>query len=497
MIGSNLKPFCILIFLIIFPSIVLSDTIGIYVDESSRLNFGIVDSAGFMPYDIHHQNFEFNPEYTYWIKIEFSQTAHKQTKFVRIENPNIGNIVFFHQPDDPVVTGSYLPMSTRPLNFPGFYFMVNLDDNNSKIAYIKINNLHAKILNIEIFDSFNSLTGHFFNRILLFSFLLILLIISLAGIFLSISLTRDYSYFLILSTICMDIAVYALLFGWLQILFWPEIPILNTVLLVVVRSVALFFIVVLVPFNLLKNNFEYFHIHRYTIILPSSIVLYILLIFELLTGEYRITFILPLLFIALSIVLYNRIHWHKLLALFIYAIAIFTYFSPSFFSAYISAYVFSIIDVSLFIYVFISIVLIIGIITTYQQSLNNQKRLAGRTRTLRNLATEKANLLSQSEIKSLQYLVQHADLIIYIAIINRSLWVYYSRNKREKISFISFNKIAEHYPAEDFLRIHRSYFVNKSKIRKVKEGDIFLEEDVVLKIGVSYLDQLQSSYVQS
>ena len=80
------------------------------------------------------------------------------------------------------------------------------------------------------------------------------------------------------------------------------------------------------------------------------------------------------------------------------------------------------------------------------------------------------------------------DSISYIEAMSEYLRIYCDDRDKPVIVLLSMKKIEEHLPASKFMRIHRSFIINLSKIREVKKNHVVLDGDSSMPIGDNYKD---------
>ena len=78
--------------------------------------------------------------------------------------------------------------------------------------------------------------------------------------------------------------------------------------------------------------------------------------------------------------------------------------------------------------------------------------------------------------------------IIYVEGMSEYLKIYLE-GQRPVVTLLSMKKLEEHLP-NNFLRIHRSYIVNMSKVQEVTKNRIVMDADTYLPIGDIYKDAL-------
>ncbi len=59
-----------------------------------------------------------------------------------------------------------------------------------------------------------------------------------------------------------------------------------------------------------------------------------------------------------------------------------------------------------------------------------------------------------------------------------------------KVVLSSFQKLLEKLPSDIFVRVHRSYVVNLSKVREISGGTLKMEDGRVIPIGDCYRSAL-------
>lgn len=81
--------------------------------------------------------------------------------------------------------------------------------------------------------------------------------------------------------------------------------------------------------------------------------------------------------------------------------------------------------------------------------------------------------------------------ILYIEGLKDYVKIYVENEPRPVISLMSLKSVEEHLPSDRFLRVHRSYIVQKSKIRLVDRGRIVFGKEYI-PVSDSYKQTLQS-----
>ncbi len=80
--------------------------------------------------------------------------------------------------------------------------------------------------------------------------------------------------------------------------------------------------------------------------------------------------------------------------------------------------------------------------------------------------------------------------IRYVEAMSEYLKVYLEGETKPIITLLSMKKMEEHLP-ETFMRIHRSYIVNLTKIQEVNKNRIIMDSDTYLPIGDMYKETFQ------
>ena len=81
--------------------------------------------------------------------------------------------------------------------------------------------------------------------------------------------------------------------------------------------------------------------------------------------------------------------------------------------------------------------------------------------------------------------------IRYIEGMSEYLKIYIEGESKPIITLLSMKKITEHLP-DTFMRIHRSYIVNLTKIQEVNKNRIIMDADTYLPIGDIYKETFQN-----
>ncbi|RMF08188.1 MAG: DNA-binding response regulator [Candidatus Neomarinimicrobiota bacterium] len=59
------------------------------------------------------------------------------------------------------------------------------------------------------------------------------------------------------------------------------------------------------------------------------------------------------------------------------------------------------------------------------------------------------------------------------------------------LSLLDLKAVAAYLPADRFLRVHRSYIVNLSRIRSIERNRIYIDEDVIIPVGERYREDFR------
>ena len=78
--------------------------------------------------------------------------------------------------------------------------------------------------------------------------------------------------------------------------------------------------------------------------------------------------------------------------------------------------------------------------------------------------------------------------IRYVEAMSEYLRIICDDRDKPVIVLLSMKKIEENLPSSRFMRIHRSYIINLSKINEVKKNHVIVEGDISLPIGDNYKD---------
>ena len=81
--------------------------------------------------------------------------------------------------------------------------------------------------------------------------------------------------------------------------------------------------------------------------------------------------------------------------------------------------------------------------------------------------------------------------IRYVEAMSEYLKVYLDSDKKPIVTLLSMKKMEERLPS-NFMRIHRSYIVNLTKIQEVNKNRVIIDADTYLPIGDMYKDTFQA-----
>lgn len=84
------------------------------------------------------------------------------------------------------------------------------------------------------------------------------------------------------------------------------------------------------------------------------------------------------------------------------------------------------------------------------------------------------------------------ERIIYIEAMSEYLKIMCDDKSKPVIVLLSMKKIEEYLPSNKFMRIHRSFIINLSKISEVKKNHVILVGDISLPIGDNFKDAFMS-----
>lgn len=112
---------------------------------------------------------------------------------------------------------------------------------------------------------------------------------------------------------------------------------------------------------------------------------------------------------------------------------------------------------------------------------------------------KKQNILSNDRflyVKSEYKLVKiDFDEILYVEGLKDYIKVYLSDSKKPVMSLMNMKKLEDFLPSPQFMRVHRSFIVNMSKIEMIDRGRIVIN-DAIIPVSDSYKDIVQD-YIDS
>ncbi len=82
------------------------------------------------------------------------------------------------------------------------------------------------------------------------------------------------------------------------------------------------------------------------------------------------------------------------------------------------------------------------------------------------------------------------DSILYVEAMSEYIKIHFKEEK-PVMTFMSVKLMSESLPANNFMRIHRSYIIALDSIAMVRRGEVELTDGTVLPISASYKDDLQ------
>ena len=82
------------------------------------------------------------------------------------------------------------------------------------------------------------------------------------------------------------------------------------------------------------------------------------------------------------------------------------------------------------------------------------------------------------------------DSILYVEAMSEYIKIHFKEGK-PVMTFMSVKLMSESLPAQNFMRIHRSYIIALDSIAMVRRGEVELTDGTVLPISASYKDDLQ------
>jgi len=134
--------------------------------------------------------------------------------------------------------------------------------------------------------------------------------------------------------------------------------------------------------------------------------------------------------------------------------------------------------------------------------LDDFKRAANKVREQYELRNSVASVSSMDSDDSIffktDYKVVRIEIsdIVYVEGMSEYLKIHLDSQKDPMVILLSMKKLEERLPSDRFMRIHKSYIVNLSKVREVSKSRIGVGTDVSLPVGDLYRDAL-GAYIDS
>lgn len=104
-----------------------------------------------------------------------------------------------------------------------------------------------------------------------------------------------------------------------------------------------------------------------------------------------------------------------------------------------------------------------------------------------NISHEEPSIFVKSDYKMLRIPLYS---IKYIESMSEYVRIFIDCEPKPVITLLSMKKIEEHLPANTFMRVHRSYIVNLSKIKEISRMRIVYDNNVYIPVGEMYKDKL-------
>ena len=70
----------------------------------------------------------------------------------------------------------------------------------------------------------------------------------------------------------------------------------------------------------------------------------------------------------------------------------------------------------------------------------------------------------------------------------------YSTKDRKVLFRENMNAVFDHFPESEFIRVHKSYVISKSKLKVIKAGTVVLDSGDKIPLGISYKDDLIAEF---
>ena len=103
-------------------------------------------------------------------------------------------------------------------------------------------------------------------------------------------------------------------------------------------------------------------------------------------------------------------------------------------------------------------------------------------------ATDKEYIYVKSDYKLIQI---QLDRILYVEGLKDYVKIHLDGEQKAIISLLSMKSLEERLPADRFIRVHRSFIVQKSKIKVIERGRIVFNKEYI-PISESYKQELQN-----
>lgn len=135
-------------------------------------------------------------------------------------------------------------------------------------------------------------------------------------------------------------------------------------------------------------------------------------------------------------------------------------------------------------------------------SLKEFQRAADKVKTQYDLRYQEPVISEPDDDDSLFFKTEHRivrvkiDEIRYIEGMSEYLKIYTESRQKPVIVLLSMKKMEERLPKKKFMRIHRSYIINLSKIQEVIKNRVIMDEETNLPVGDLYKDEF-GKYIES
>ncbi len=135
-------------------------------------------------------------------------------------------------------------------------------------------------------------------------------------------------------------------------------------------------------------------------------------------------------------------------------------------------------------------------------SLDDFRRAADKVKAQYDLLHQEPVMSQVDEDDSLFFKTEHRivrikiDDITYIEGMSEYLKIHTDGRKKPVIVLLSMKKLEDRLPGRKFMRIHRSYIINVTKIQEVIKNRVIMDEDTNLPVGDMYKDEF-NKYIES